>query len=85
MKSHRTLARVLLATGDYQDVPPCPFFGMVAEEPSLALRVYLGAYMVYAPEFGLLRLRPWFSSMFDKLVKAAVAALYVSSFKRFPT
>ncbi|KAF7335815.1 hypothetical protein MVEN_02237500 [Mycena venus] len=75
MTSIRTISRLLLATGDYQDVPPCPFWGMVAEEPRMALWVYLGAYMEYAAKHALLRLRAWASEMFQKLVKAAVAAL----------
>ncbi|KAF7335816.1 hypothetical protein MVEN_02237600 [Mycena venus] len=84
MTSIRTISRLLLATGDYQDVPPCPFWGMVAEEPRMALWVYLGAYMEYAAKHALLRLRAWASEMFQKLAKAAVTALNPKARVRAP-
>ncbi|KAF8206958.1 hypothetical protein K438DRAFT_417841 [Mycena galopus ATCC 62051] len=85
LKSNSTLARVLMCMRLYDDAPPCPFFGsMMPEEVGFAFRVYLGGYMVHNPELGLLRLRPWFDGIFDKLAAAAVRALRPRSLVRKP-
>ncbi|KAJ7671348.1 hypothetical protein DFH06DRAFT_1177276 [Mycena polygramma] len=84
LQSDRTLARVLLATGDYEDLAPCPFYGMQSPTPGDALKVYLGAYMLHAQRLAMLRLRPWFLSMYCRLAAAAVAALDTTATFRAP-
>ncbi|KAJ6509705.1 hypothetical protein DFH09DRAFT_1374637 [Mycena vulgaris] len=73
LHSHATASRVLFATGLYQDVPGCPFFGIEAPEAGDFLQVRMGAVMV-STEHGMLRLRTWFAPMFVLLAEAAIKA-----------
>ncbi|KAJ6615828.1 hypothetical protein B0H10DRAFT_2039195 [Mycena sp. CBHHK59/15] len=72
--SAATYARLLLATGDYEDVPPCPFYGMDAPEPGEVFEIYVGASVVSSVH-GLLRFRPWFTAVFTDLACGAVKAM----------
>jgi hypothetical protein len=75
--SPTTLARILLATGDYEDVPPCPFFGMTSPLVAGAFFAYVGAFMAFSGDNGLLRFSPWFDVVFRPLAQAGFKALWV--------
>ncbi|KAJ7932050.1 hypothetical protein B0H13DRAFT_809106 [Mycena leptocephala] len=46
--SPRIFARILLATGDYEDAPPCPFFGMSSPLVAGAFFAFVGAFMAFS-------------------------------------
>ncbi|KAK6996715.1 hypothetical protein R3P38DRAFT_3070231 [Favolaschia claudopus] len=73
-QSEVVLARVLLAAGVYQQIRPCPFFGLSSPAPKTALEVYFGAYMIWRPEDAICALESWFLSLFTPLATAAIAA-----------
>ncbi|KAF7335806.1 hypothetical protein MVEN_02236600 [Mycena venus] len=75
LMSARTIARVLLATGDYEDASPSPFFGMDSPSVTDAFLVYVGAFMVGSDEHGLTRLRPWVDRVFRPLAEVGVKAI----------
>ncbi|KAK7055655.1 hypothetical protein R3P38DRAFT_3342695 [Favolaschia claudopus] len=80
LKSDLVVARVLLGTGVYQKVKPCPWFGLSSPAPKAALEVFIGAYIVWVPDDGARRLQNWFLTLFTPLLKAAAHALE----SRFP-
>ncbi|KAJ7503444.1 hypothetical protein B0H11DRAFT_1985593 [Mycena galericulata] len=69
--SEITLCRVLLATGDYEDVPPSPFFGMECASVKEAFLVYFGIFCGSSVH-GVFRVRPWTDAVFGLLAEAAV-------------
>ncbi|KAK7055652.1 hypothetical protein R3P38DRAFT_2848308 [Favolaschia claudopus] len=89
LKSDVTINHVLFAAGAYQNVPPCPWYGMTSELPAAAFKTYLGMYSMEAtkeaksptpPEndedaVSLTKIELWFNSIFERLADAAVAAL----------
>ncbi|KAJ7932128.1 hypothetical protein B0H13DRAFT_1857263 [Mycena leptocephala] len=73
--SPRTFARILLATGDYEDAPPCPFFGMSSPLVAGAFFAFVGAFMAFSEDKGLIRFSPWFDATFRPLAQAGVKGL----------
>ncbi|KAK6996719.1 hypothetical protein R3P38DRAFT_1957899 [Favolaschia claudopus] len=89
LKSDITINHVLSAAGAYQNVPPCPWYGMSSELPAAAFKAYLGLYSTEAYKeaksatptendddaVSLTKIELWFNSIFERLADAAVAAL----------
>ncbi|KAJ7183556.1 hypothetical protein C8R46DRAFT_1209720 [Mycena filopes] len=73
--SPTTIARFLLATGDYENVAPCPFVGMEGPaEVAEAFAIYL-AVCISAQTNGPMNMGLFLSDAFGDLAKAAITAL----------
>jgi hypothetical protein len=83
--SPRIFARILLATGDYEDAPPCPFFGMSSPLVAGAFFAFVGAFMAFSEDKGLIWFSPWFDATFRPLTQAGVKGLWVFSFVLQPS
>ncbi|KAJ7769785.1 hypothetical protein B0H16DRAFT_1881679 [Mycena metata] len=74
LKSNRTCARLLLSTGDYQNIPTCPWAGMTAPQVGNAFRIYIGLY-VASREGGYFKMKPWICHVFKDVAFRVAKAL----------
>ncbi|KAJ7183580.1 hypothetical protein C8R46DRAFT_1209745 [Mycena filopes] len=76
LTSATTIARFLLAGGNYEDVLPCPFSGM--NEPVAVgegFRVLIAAFLSASPKTAAMGLRLWTREAWTCLARAAASAL----------